>query len=1005
MKKPLTTLRFVHYLIILVVFPFLSFGQCPEGTINQNKNLIVNGDFENFNQGFTSDYLVSTNLGYGHYGIYSIVRDASAWFKYFKGTGENNFMAVDGADVPGLVVWRQIVPVKPKTTYLFSAWLSNLYEISKGPTAVVQFYINGELINRPFRCSENQNTWEQFMGSWNSNSANDAVITIISQNTEGIGNDFGLDKIRMFECNKVIADTQPVKKVTDHKPLQVVKDSFICKCPEGTFIQKKNLIINGDFENFYKGFTSDYQASPNSGFGKYFIVKDASNWYSGFKGIGENNFMAVDGADVPGLVVWKQIVLVKPNTTYLFSAWLSNLYDILKGKPAVLAFFINGEWINPSFRCSDNQNTWEQFKGSWDSNFNDEAIIMIFSQNTEGRGNDFGMDNIQMFECNKVIIDPQPVQKVMDHKPVQVVTDSFICNGSATPVPQSDCFHLTSAVNSQQGAVWFTKQIDLTKAFDIEFYLNFGSIDEGADGIAFVLQTQGTNALGDMGGHMGLYGISPSFGIEFDDYQNPEQNDPPYDHIAIIKNGLTSHPARSSVFNPVPAGKHEINIENGRDHLVRIKWNPDGFLLEVFFDCESRIKVSDIDLMNYYFNNNPMVWWGFTASTGGSVNDQTVCIKKSETRNYTFQTCENAPLTLNTQQSADNTYHWIPNLWLSDNQIKNPVCKPSETIQYFVTYKNLCGEKVMDSIKVLVDPLPKVILPQDTFFTGENAILIKPVIKNNVTSWRWSNNHSSINQSLSYTGWHWFEATNACGSFRDSIFIGEKEKKSKVPANDTVSIKHDTLAAPPISKTAVTSPPPIDDIPEFNYSNYKLNNLIFVIDISTSMNYENRLNNMKTTLENLTMLLRAEDKIHIITYSDEVKVLLENVSGNQKDSILKTIHGLKASGLSNGSSAIKKAYKLGKKNYIRGGNNQIFIATDGLFSQEKKEEKKTVNFVHRKESRTNIHLSCLAFGKNKRGIQFLRELSATGEGSFHLFTNKSEEKYVLENLIRLQSKK
>ncbi|MCB0735827.1 MAG: hypothetical protein KDC76_14690, partial [Bacteroidetes bacterium] len=71
---------------------------------------------------------------------------------------------------------------------------------------------------------------------------------------------------------------------------------------------------------------------------------------------------------------------------------------------------------------------------------------------------------------------------------------SYYTNGTATSIGNS-CYQLTRAANNQNGSVWYADKIDLTKDLDLEFTLNFGSKDDGADGIVFVMQTVGTSAL------------------------------------------------------------------------------------------------------------------------------------------------------------------------------------------------------------------------------------------------------------------------------------------------------------------------------------------------------------------------------------------------------------------------------------------------------------------------------------------------------------------------------
>ena len=97
---------------------------------------------------------------------------------------------------------------------------------------------------------------------------------------------------------------------------------------------------------------------------------------------------------------------------------------------------------------------------------------------------------------------------------------TYFLNGTATSSGE-DCYQLTTTQGNQNGTVWYSEQINLSEPFELNFSMNFGTIDAtGADGMVFVLQNVGTNALGEPGGALEFSGFDPSFGIEFDTWQN-----------------------------------------------------------------------------------------------------------------------------------------------------------------------------------------------------------------------------------------------------------------------------------------------------------------------------------------------------------------------------------------------------------------------------------------------------------------------------------------------------
>ncbi|MDO1451747.1 OmpA family protein [Rhodocytophaga aerolata] len=177
-----------------LLFPYAIKGQCPEGLITGEQNLIVNGDFEGDSISFTTDYRLHQVADTGRY---RIVMDANTFWGGFIGKGEGKFLAVDGSMGKNKIVWQQDIDVKPNTLYFFSAWASNLYTIHP---AVLQFSINGQLLDKPFATPKERETWKQFFVNWQSGEHTQARITIVSQNPGMHGNDFGLDRIKFYAC-------------------------------------------------------------------------------------------------------------------------------------------------------------------------------------------------------------------------------------------------------------------------------------------------------------------------------------------------------------------------------------------------------------------------------------------------------------------------------------------------------------------------------------------------------------------------------------------------------------------------------------------------------------------------------------------------------------------------------------------------------------------------------------------------------------------------------------
>ncbi|ACU57906.1 lectin-like domain-containing protein [Chitinophaga pinensis] len=199
----------------------------------------------------------------------------------------------------------------------------------------------------------------------------------------------------------------------------------------------------------------------------------------------------------------------------------------------------------------------------------------------------------------------------------------YILNGAATQ-RTCNCYVLTEDQGTSSGTVWNKNKISLNNSFDYYFDVNLGCKDEnGADGIGFILQTQGTN-LGATGQGIGFQNIRPSLGVIIDTWQNMDDGDPYYDHVSIQINGDISHSSTNNLAGPVTALANNDNIEDCNWHIFHIKWNAATKQLEVSMDDSLRLSIQK-DLVAEVFGGDPMVFWGFGAATGGASNKQQFC--------------------------------------------------------------------------------------------------------------------------------------------------------------------------------------------------------------------------------------------------------------------------------------------------------------------------------------------------------------------------------------------
>ncbi len=201
----------------------------------------------------------------------------------------------------------------------------------------------------------------------------------------------------------------------------------------------------------------------------------------------------------------------------------------------------------------------------------------------------------------------------------QLNIQDFELGGSATKLNEQ-CIRLVPDLPYDSGSAWYKKAIDLNAPFEMEVCLVLGcKDDEGADGIVFVFTPIART--GFWGEGMGFAGLRPSLGIEFDTYQNYHLGDPAEDHISIMANGETYHGV--SLVQPINVS----NLEDCKRHPLRITWNPDTQLLEIYLDNELKTTYNR-DLVKDIFRGNSGVYWGITSATGRLSNNHDICIKK-----------------------------------------------------------------------------------------------------------------------------------------------------------------------------------------------------------------------------------------------------------------------------------------------------------------------------------------------------------------------------------------
>jgi Ca-activated chloride channel family protein len=171
-------------------------------------------------------------------------------------------------------------------------------------------------------------------------------------------------------------------------------------------------------------------------------------------------------------------------------------------------------------------------------------------------------------------------------------------------------------------------------------------------------------------------------------------------------------------------------------------------------------------------------------------------------------------------------------------------------------------------------------------------------------------------------------------------------------------------------------------------------NLVFLVDVSGSMDMPNRLPLLKSAFTLLVNNLRDKDTISIVVYGSTIGVWLQPTSGKEKEKIRKSIEELYPGGSTPGESGIRTAYNLAKSQFIKGGNNRVILATDGDFNvgQTSDDELEKLITLHQQ---SGIYLTCLGVGMGNYKDSKLEVLAKKGNGNFAYLDNEREAEKVL----------
>ena len=171
-------------------------------------------------------------------------------------------------------------------------------------------------------------------------------------------------------------------------------------------------------------------------------------------------------------------------------------------------------------------------------------------------------------------------------------------------------------------------------------------------------------------------------------------------------------------------------------------------------------------------------------------------------------------------------------------------------------------------------------------------------------------------------------------------------------------------------------------------------NLVFLVDVSGSMRPANRLPLVKDALRMLVEQLRPKDRISLVVYAGAAGLVLDATPGDRKGEILAAIDRLEAGGSTAGGAGIRLAYEVARRNFVRGGNNRVVLATDGDFNVGASSDAEMFRLIEEKR-REGTFLTVLGFGMGNLKDSRLEGLADRGNGNYAYIDDREEARKTL----------
>lgn len=173
-------------------------------------------------------------------------------------------------------------------------------------------------------------------------------------------------------------------------------------------------------------------------------------------------------------------------------------------------------------------------------------------------------------------------------------------------------------------------------------------------------------------------------------------------------------------------------------------------------------------------------------------------------------------------------------------------------------------------------------------------------------------------------------------------------------------------------------------------------NLVFLIDVSGSMQSADKIGLVKSSMKMLVDQLRPQDKVAMVVYAGAAGLVLPSTSGNEKTKIKDAIDALEAGGSTAGGAGIRLAYETAKENFVKNGNNRVILCTDGDFNVGESSDDAMERLIE-EERKSGVYLTVLGYGMGNYKDSKMQKLADKGNGNHAYIDGIGEAKKVLVN--------